>query len=301
MRQVFILVDAKAILKIPICTRQVDDFGAWAEDPRGLFSVRSAYNMIFRIKTGREAWLEGIEDMSSNTGERRGWSSIWGMQVPSKLKVFTWRLAQHSLPMNDILHHRNMAQSHECAICGAADNWRHSMLDCTMLRSVWALASTDLAEHMCMNMDDSAKGWLFAMHESLPQQEFTTMIVTLWAIWHARRKLIHEGVFQTPLSTHSFISSYMSDLKLIFKPATRTRPATQPRLANWLPPCVEHAKLNIDAATPRAGGYGAVAVICRDISGAYQGASVVVFRNIDEPEVLECLAIREALALADDL
>ena len=45
--QVFLPLDAEAILRIPICTRQVKDFLAWAEDPRGRFSVRTAYKMIF--------------------------------------------------------------------------------------------------------------------------------------------------------------------------------------------------------------------------------------------------------------
>lgn len=33
----------------------------------------------------------------------------------------------------------------------------------------------------------------------------------------------------------------------------------------------------------------------------FQGVSAVVFRNIDDPEVLEILAIREALAILEDL
>ena len=37
------------------------------------------------------------------------------------------------------------------------------------------------------------------------------------------------------------------------------------------------------------------------LSGAYLGASAVVFGNIDVAEVLKTLAIREALALSEDL
>ena len=90
-------------------------------------------------------------------------------------------------------------------------------------------------------------------------------------------------------------------MQLTYKPASRTLLTAQPRRTTWLPPQEAHAKLNVDVAFPSAGGYGAVRAICRDLSGVFQGASAVVFRNIDQPEVLESLAIREALALADDL
>jgi len=38
-----------------------------------------------------------------------------------------------------------------------------------------------------------------------------------------------------------------------------------------------------------------------DVSRVFQGASAAVFRNIDKPKLLETLAIRVALALANDL
>ena len=96
IRQIFTPVDAEAILRIPICSRPLEDFWAWSEDPRGRFSVRTAYKMIFRIKMGREAWLEESESLSNVERERKGWNDLWKIKVPSKLKVFAWRLSQHS-------------------------------------------------------------------------------------------------------------------------------------------------------------------------------------------------------------
>lgn len=42
-----------------------------------------------------------------------------------------------------------------------------------------------------------------------------TLTVTLWAIWTARRKLIHEGVHRSPLSTHLFITRFIVELDQI--------------------------------------------------------------------------------------
>ena len=37
--------------------------------------------------------------------------ALWKLSVPSKLKVFVWRLAQQSFPSTDFLHHQNMAMT----------------------------------------------------------------------------------------------------------------------------------------------------------------------------------------------
>ena len=60
-------------------------------------------------------------------------------------------------------------------------------------------------------------------------------------------------------------------------------------------------KVNVDAVVARHGCFGTAAAICRDGNGVFQGASAILFKNIDDPEVLETLAICEALALSDDL
>jgi hypothetical protein len=65
---------------------------------------------------------------------RRKPGQKFGIQVPSKVKVFLWRLAQQSLPSTDLLHHRNMSTTSTCNICGMQDSWRHSLLDCQMAR-----------------------------------------------------------------------------------------------------------------------------------------------------------------------
>lgn len=107
---------AEAILQIPVCTRQVDDSWAWNEDTKGRFSVRSNSKMIARTKLSREAWLDEREDVSNSVTEAKGWMSLWKTPVPSKLRVFTWRLAQHSLPTSDVLQRRNMATSYVCPL-----------------------------------------------------------------------------------------------------------------------------------------------------------------------------------------
>lgn len=62
VRATFIPLDAEAILKILLCTRQNEDFWAWSEERKGNFTVRHAFRMIQRTKFSREAWLLGQGD-----------------------------------------------------------------------------------------------------------------------------------------------------------------------------------------------------------------------------------------------
>ena len=139
--------------------------------------------------------------------------------------------------------------------------------------------------------------------KALPQEKFVRVVVVLWAIWHARRKIIHEDFFQNPLSTHGFINRFVSDLEQA-RPATQKlggeRRAAEGGIGRWIPPGRGTTKLNIDAALSNEGA-AALSAVARDGRGAFLGASVVVMAGLTEPELAEAMACREALALASDL
>lgn len=88
---------------------------------------------------------------------------------------------------------------------------------------------------------------------------------------------------------------------MLHKPKIVTPTTSIPRARHWLSRPENHAKINMDASVARAGGFGAVSVICRDHTRTYQGASAVVFSYIDDPTILKTLAIKETLALVEDL
>jgi hypothetical protein len=137
---------------------------------------------------------------------------MWKIQVTLKLRMFLWLLAQQSLPTGDVRHHRNMAAMSSCSICGAEDSWRHSLMDFPMSKCVWALVNEEITQHMSMTKEPAAKQWLFSMIESPKLSDLVEMIVTMWAIWYARRRLLHEGEHESPLSTFLFARNFLHEL-----------------------------------------------------------------------------------------
>jgi hypothetical protein len=174
-----------------------------------------------------------------------------------------------------------------------------------MANSVWALSDSMMVEHMTAYDEPNAKHWLFRMMDTLPHDHFTRLTVTLWAIWTARRKAIHEEIFQNPISIHGFITSYLSELQTIpsfIAPKPKQTKAIAPRaVPRWNPPPISVAKINVDAAVSRGKDQGAAAAFCRGSNGVYLGASAIVVHGVTDPATLETLACREALALAEDL
>ena len=96
----------------------------------------------------------------------------------------------------------------------------------------------------------------------------------MWAIWHAKRKAIYERVFQSPLSTHSFVERFMADLALLGARPEVERAASSS--SRWIPPPHGVAKINVDAVVSKNSKMASVAAVARDEAGLFLGASAVV-------------------------
>uniref|UniRef100_A0A453LKF7 Reverse transcriptase zinc-binding domain-containing protein n=1 Tax=Aegilops tauschii subsp. strangulata TaxID=200361 RepID=A0A453LKF7_AEGTS len=103
---------------------------------------------VWHYKRRREDWLEGNAGSSDYEIEAKAWTSLWSVEVPEKIHNFLWRLAKHTIPTEDVRHGRNMAGDDKCQLCGIQDSWRHSLLECSIARCVWALVDDDVAYYI---------------------------------------------------------------------------------------------------------------------------------------------------------
>jgi hypothetical protein len=83
-----------------------------------------------------------------------------------------------------------------------------------MAKCVWALAEDELAKHVCQSSEEDAKLWILEMMDSVKHEDFISILVTMWAIWYARRKALFDAEYQSPLSAHSFIRRFTEDLNV---------------------------------------------------------------------------------------
>jgi len=94
------------------------------------------------------------------------------------------------------------------------------LLEYNLAKCVWALGKEDITEFIGCLQEQDARAWLAQTFSSLPQEDLVCVTINMWTIWYARRKAIHEGIFQSPLSTHNFVERFISDINLT-KPKQR--------------------------------------------------------------------------------
>jgi hypothetical protein len=135
-------------------------------------------------------------------------------------------------------------------------------------------------------LQEDARAWLAKVFTSLPQQDMVRVVVTLRAIWYARRKAIYENSYQGPLSTHCFIDRFIADLGEPASKKSTERIPTGRLYPSWIPPPYGCAKINVDASTSKNSALASIAAVARDDSGNFMGASAVVVYGITEPEIL---------------
>jgi hypothetical protein len=93
LNEVFFEGDVDDILKIHVGHAVTDDYLAWNYTKNGVFSVRSVYHLKRHLKR----LSAGTASSSLNCSEHQGWLTLWGANVPGKVKIHCWRLAQNGL------------------------------------------------------------------------------------------------------------------------------------------------------------------------------------------------------------
>ncbi|KAL9662387.1 hypothetical protein QQ045_027220 [Rhodiola kirilowii] len=67
----------------------------WKHSSSGVFTVKSAYDLIKAREEGRRV---DRGEQSDSYKLCNFWKKVWASQIPNKIKVFWWRLYHNSLP-----------------------------------------------------------------------------------------------------------------------------------------------------------------------------------------------------------
>jgi hypothetical protein len=86
--------DVNEVLKIRLSERIPDDHIAWFYERSGIFTVRSAYKLVVEAERDEES---RAGSSARTDGSRLLYGEIWSVNVPSKVRIFAWRLSQDGL------------------------------------------------------------------------------------------------------------------------------------------------------------------------------------------------------------
>ena len=147
LQQTLMAKDVESILTIALSPTLPDDNIIWALTPSGKFTVKSAYSLALKERTGNDA-----EESSNSTRMKEFWKFIWRLNVPNKIRNFTWRACRNILPTKANLFRRRIMADNTCEVCGSFEETTgHALWHCHRAKEVWKEAgmNTDKVMDNC--------------------------------------------------------------------------------------------------------------------------------------------------------
>ena len=139
--QKFTEKDAARMKRIILPSSPQLDQLIWHFDKHDNYYVKSGYQLSLRLKS---SYLASSSDLS-----KTHWKNIWSMEIPEKIKIFMWRVAQNMLPTAYNLWKRKAIKEPMCGRCSKEkEDDFHALIGCKYAKKVWKL--TDFHQNMKM-------------------------------------------------------------------------------------------------------------------------------------------------------
>lgn len=285
-------VDAKGILSIPLAQDQ-EDIWAWHYDPKGLFSVKSAYKVYQMLKEPRGSSSTGT---TSSKNSKFSWNAIWSAPCPPNVRQFLWRIAHDSLPHRASIARRGVPSDPLCQVCRRLDDdGAHTFLRCKGVRQVWR--QMGLEEQRCKLLLCEGPKEMIQSILALEQNVSIKIISLLWNWWKSRNKInAGEEVLKVEVVAAS-IARCAVEYGEFFCPQKAPSIAASIR---WEVPPPGMIKINFDGAFDAASGSAGWGFVCRDSGGNVVGAAAGRIRRVRDALHAEALACSYAIKAATD-
>ncbi|XP_060965141.1 uncharacterized protein LOC133034132 [Cannabis sativa] len=280
-------LSVSSILKVPIGGLQRDDALVWNHEASGVFSVKSAYHLVNSAS---------LPPSSSNLSFFTSWwKTLWNLNLPPKVKNFSWRVYHHILPVAINLFHRKAIPQPCCSFCrNPVETVTHALLDCPRAAKIWK--ASPLRTFYISNRYVDVKEFMLNGFDQLNKESLSLLLTIMWAIWNSRNKKLFANSDMAPTDvvawTNSFISDYQEALcnankyKAVHNQQPNDKEITVPH--NCYQPntdaalCAERSKL----------GFGAV---IKDWKGNLVANLAIPAAGIFQPTLAEALALKAGL------
>ncbi|KAL6517658.1 hypothetical protein OROMI_033359 [Orobanche minor] len=221
------------------------------------------------------------------------WKTIWKLRTPPKIVHFIWRCVYGALPFADTLSRRGVTIDDACPFCEVGPSQAtHLFFECNFAMDIWRKAAMD-SKIADVNSVSSQQRFIdiLGTHDS----NIDLFCIICYMLWYYRNKALYEGVrVDEDLIFHSSATLPSDYCKFNAWPE-RSAISLISRL--WSKPPAHGIRVFFDGAlSPRpAGGTG---VFVCDETGRFIHATSKFYVGINNPLVIELLALRDAFRLA---
>lgn len=89
------------------------------------------------MKSGYFEWCKSHNEDAGMVRDE-GWSKVWRLNIPHKMRVFLWRFCRNVLPVRNLLRYRGVQAPVACSMCvGDIEHMNHLFLDCNYAKECW--------------------------------------------------------------------------------------------------------------------------------------------------------------------
>ena len=176
--------DSKLILQTRIPQIDVEDRLAWTGSHKGDYTVKSGY----------KHW-EKCNASSEDIIDSPGWTKLWNLQLPHKIRVFLWRFCRNNIPVRKLLRSKGVMITIACPMCLAdIEHLRHLFCECPFAVECWNKSGLSID----MQDVESASTWLLDTINKENRETSQRIATVLSGIWFARNKKVWENKSITP-------------------------------------------------------------------------------------------------------
>lgn len=259
VNNLFTRCDADAILALPIPSNQVQDRIAWMSTLDGKYSVKSGYKF----------WYDNYSE-SVRVQSNPGWSKIWQLEVPHKLRVFLWRICRNNVPVRNLLRGKGVQTSIICPMCiNDIEHVVHILLDCSFAKECWRVLGLEFDTSTV----EYGSEWLLQRMVEEGRETLVRIATGLWAIWSARNLKVWENKCLTPEIAVQMSSKQVAQWKEVqnlnkIRGNGRAQ-SYQMEVVKWKAPDEGSLKVNVDASVFAGKESFSVGMVLRDHRGGF--------------------------------
>ncbi|KAK8507490.1 hypothetical protein V6N13_141512 [Hibiscus sabdariffa] len=250
---------------IPLAHSKPPDSLVWRCEGSGQYSPKSGYRLLIT----EEIRSHGDDTNYQNRLYSDFFMNLWKTHVPTKCKIFFWRLFHNYLPLFDTLQQRRFNVRNACPLCAtASESCVHFFWECSFTRTLFNLLHIHISDG--------------SQHQDYKE-------------WN---QLVHEGVSPSLHKLQSSIAAHIAELDSI---TALHSPFISTIHAAWSPPEMGIIKLNFDASLNLSDKSSVSGIIARNSLGHIKAACAFAHTPIDNVFVAEAMACADAINFAIDL
>lgn len=291
IRRNFNVEDTEAIIYTRIPQSATIDRLAWCH----------SYNGQYTVKSGYQQWQKTNMD-DGGIQDSRGWSRIWRLQIPHKMRIFLWRMCRNNIPIRNLLRGKGIGVPIGCAMCvGEVEHLLHLFYDCRYAQECWNIMELQYN----MWEVESAPMWLLDKLSTEVEDKLVKIAAVLWGVWFARNKKIFEGRSIHPAGAMSWSMQQIEEWKAANRKKDKVQvegtTASAQQELRWNRPREGTFKLNVDASVKQNQDHFAVGMVLRNHEGRFVAGKAARFRGVVQVLEAEVMAIFEALKWLEDM